>query len=141
MDLDQVSFVVDENLLRLGNGLVAVRRDAARFSRSPVHELLPSGILDPEWIPVVGDRGWIVITSDKRLRTRPAEASLAVMHKLKAIHLHNVGDRTAWDQLSRLTARWEAVERQAGVEGPWWLSLRRDRAAVMRFEPGAVERA
>jgi hypothetical protein len=30
MDLDQVVYVVDENLLRLGNGIVAVRRDTAR---------------------------------------------------------------------------------------------------------------
>lgn len=142
MDLDQVVYVVDENLLRLGNGVVAVRRDTARFSRPPVHELLYAGILDPDWIPIVGDRGWVVITSDKRLRTRPAEASLAITHKLKAVHLHgDIGTRPAWEQLVRLTTRWEAVERQSANEGPWWLSLRRDRAVVLPYEPGTPERA
>jgi hypothetical protein len=142
MDLDQVVYVVDENLLRLGNGIVAVRRDTARFSRPPVRELLYAGILDPDWIPVVGDRGWVVITSDKRLRTRPAEASLPITHKLKAVHLHgDIGTRPAWEQLVRLTTRWEAVSRQAAIEGPWWLSLRRDRAVVLPYEPGAPERA
>jgi hypothetical protein len=141
MDLDQVVYVVDENVLRLGNGIVAVRRDTARFSRPPVHELLYSGILDPDWIPIVGDRGWVVITSDKRLRTRPAEASLAITHKLKAVHPHgDIGTRPAGEQLVRLTTRWEAVERQAAIEGPWWLSLRRDRAVVLPYEPGAAER-
>jgi hypothetical protein len=142
MDRGQVVYVVDENLLRLGNGVVAVRRDTARFSRPPVHELLYAGILDPDWIPIVGDRGCVVITSDKRLRTRPAEANLAITHKLKSVHLHgDLGTRPAWDQLVRLTTRWEAVERQSANEGPWWLSLRRDRAVVLPYEPGTPERA
>ena len=144
MDLDDVVYVVDENLLRLGNGIVALRRDTARFSRPPVHELLYAGIHDPDWIPIVGDRGWVVITSDKRLRTRPAEAPLAVTHKLKVVHLHgDLGARPAWEQLVRLAARWEAVENQNAnaPDGPWWLSLRRDRAIVLPYDPGAPERA
>lgn len=142
MELEDVVYVVDENLARLGNGVVAVRRDTARFSRAPVDELLPEGIADPEWIPIVGDHGWVVITSDRRLRTRPREAELAIAHKLKVVHLHgDIGTRPAWDQLVRLTTRWEAVERQSANEGPWWLSLRRDRAVVLPYEPGAPERA
>ncbi|MCW2686354.1 MAG: hypothetical protein JWR37_1244 [Mycobacterium sp.] len=43
MELEDVVYLVDENLLRLGNGIVAVRRDTARFSRSPVDELLRRG--------------------------------------------------------------------------------------------------
>lgn len=62
--LDDVRYVVDENLLSLGNGMVAVRRETARFSRPPVDALLPLGISDPQWIPIVGDRGWIMITND-----------------------------------------------------------------------------
>ena len=142
MELEDVVYVVDENLARLGNGIVAVRRDTARFSRAPVDELLPEGIADTEWIPIVGDHGWVVIMSDRRLRTRPREAELAIAHKLKVIHLHgDIGTRPAWDQLVRLTTRWEAVGRQSANEGPWWLSLRRDRAVVLPYEPGAPERA
>jgi hypothetical protein len=59
MDLDQVVYVVDENLLRLGSGIVAVRRDTARFSRPPVHELLYTGILDPTGYPLwATGNGW-----------------------------------------------------------------------------------
>jgi hypothetical protein len=43
VQVDDVKFVVDENLLRMGAGLVAARRDTARFSRPPVEELLPRG--------------------------------------------------------------------------------------------------
>lgn len=143
LELDDVAYVVDENLLRLGNGLIAVRRDTARFSRPPVDELLPQGITDPEWIPIVGGRGWVVITTDRRLRTKPQEAELAITHKLKVIHLQgDVGKRSAWEQLVRVAVRWSSVEEQVAKapEGPWWLSLRRDGARVMSFTPGVTER-
>lgn len=106
-------------------------------------ELLPSGILDTDWIPVIGERGWVVITSDRRLRTRPTEARLAITHRVKAVHLHGLGERSAWEQLVRLVSRWDDIEKQVerAPEGPWWLSLRPRGVRVMRFEPGVAERA
>ncbi|OBJ86981.1 hypothetical protein [Mycobacterium sp. 1245852.3] len=142
--LDDVRYVVDENLLSLGNGMVALRRDTARFSRAPVDVLLPLGIPDPQWIPIVGDRGWIIITNDRRLRTRPGEAELAIQHKLKVIHLHgDIGSRPAWAQMVRLASRWESIERhvEQSPDGPWWLSVRRNGVEAMRFAPGNPGRA
>lgn len=139
--IDDVKYVVDENLLSLGNGMVVVRRDTVRFSRSPVDELLPRGIADTEWIPIVGDRGWVMITNDRRLRTRPLEAELAIAHKLKVVHLHGkVANRPAWDQLVRVATRWTDIEDQQPKEGPWWLSLRTGPPKLMGFAPGVVER-
>ena len=69
VSITDVTYIVDENLLSLGNAMVAARHDTARFSRPPVEELLPRGIADTEWIPIVGDRGWVMITKDRRLRT------------------------------------------------------------------------
>ncbi len=63
------------------------QKDTARFGRPPVDDLLPQGILDTDWIPIVGV-GWVVISNDRHLRTRPVEAELAVAHKLKVVHLH-----------------------------------------------------
>lgn len=143
LQIDDVVYVVDENLLRLGAGMVAVRKDTARFSRAPVDELLPQGILDTEWIPIVGDRGWVVITNDKHLRTRPVEAELAIIHRLKVVHLHGkVGGQSAWNQLARIVSRWPSIERQheKAPKGPWWLSARSSGTAVMNFAPGTVER-
>lgn len=141
--LGDVRYVVDENLLSLGNGMVALRRDTARFSRPPVDDLLPLGISDPQWIPIVGDRGWVIITNDRRLRTRPAEAELAIQHKLKVIHLHGgIGSRPAWAQMVRLASRWASIENhlERSPEGPWWLSARRNNVVAMRFAPGNAER-
>lgn len=48
MDLGQAVYVVDENLLRLGNGIIAVCRDTERFSRPPVDERPYTELLDPD---------------------------------------------------------------------------------------------
>lgn len=138
---DDIRFVIDENLLRLAKGVAHIRRDTAVFSSPPVEELLPTGILVTDWVPLVGERGWVVITSDRRLRTRPDEARFAVTHKLKVVHLYGLGERSAWEQLVRMAVRWGDIEKQVEFdpEGPWWLSLRPKGVRVMRFEPGAVE--
>lgn len=137
-----VRYVVDENLLRLGRTLVGLRSDIACFGTEPVADLLPPGILDTAWIPLVGDRSWVVITNDRRLRTRPLEAALAVQHKLMVIHLHAAGNLTAWDQAVRLLSQWERVARHVAAvpEGPWWLSVRANATRVEAFAPGVVER-
>lgn len=138
--VEDIAYVVDENLLSLGNGMVAVRRDTARFSRPPVEELLPRGIDDVDWIPIVGDRGWVMITNDRHLRTRPAEAALAITHRLKVVHLHGrIGSSPAWDQLMRVSTRWPDIEAQQMQRGPWWLSLRVGPPKLLPFDPGAVE--
>jgi hypothetical protein len=142
-ELSQLVYVVDENLLRLGRALVALRNDVGCFGQPPLNEVLPSGIGDTEWIPVVGSCGWIAITSDRRLRTRPTEARLALEYRLKVVHLHgDVGHRSSWEQAERLISRWRTLERQRSTSpaGPWWLSLRSDSSRVLAFEPGQVER-
>ncbi|KQH76881.1 hypothetical protein AO501_34220 [Mycobacterium gordonae] len=59
--VEDVVYVVDENLQRLGKGMSTIRRDTARFTAQPLDDLLPEGIEDPEWIPIVGDNGWVLI--------------------------------------------------------------------------------
>jgi hypothetical protein len=139
--VDDVKYVVDENLLSLGNGMVAVRGDTARFSRAPIEELLPRGVADTAWMPIVGDRGWVMITNDRRLRTRPAEAQLAIAHRLKVVHLHGkVGSQPPWEQLVRIATRWSNIADQQNKPGPWWLSLRTGPPVLMEFTPGVAER-
>jgi len=84
----------------------------------------------------------VMVTNDRRIRTRPSEASLAIEHKLKVVHLQGaVGHKTAWAQAVRFLSRWSAIENQVGVsEGPWWLSLRQESNRLLAFEPGMPER-
>ena len=140
--VDVLRFVVDENLLRLGRALSVLRSDLACVGRPPIDELLPSGIADSAWIPIVGVRGWVMITNDKRLRTRPPEAKLAIANRLMVIHLLGAGQLRGWNQAERLLSRWAAIEKHiaATPEGPWWLSVRAQGIRVLSFRPGEPER-
>jgi hypothetical protein len=141
--LDALRYVVDENLLRLGAAISKLRPDVACFGQHPLEDLLPSGIEDTVWIPIVGARGWIVVKNDRRIRTRPTEAALAIASHLKVIHLFNAGQLASWDQVVRLTSRWSAIERhvETSPDGPWWLSVRSQGVRAIAFQPGEPERS
>jgi hypothetical protein len=50
------------------------RRLEAEGLRIELHDdHFPQGTPDADWLPVVGRRGWIVLTKDTRIRHRPAE--------------------------------------------------------------------
>lgn len=124
-ELDAIRFFVDENTLALGKVLAQLRDDTAVIGSPPIDGLLRKGMDDVEWIPIVASRGWVAITNDHRLRTRPNEARLADAHGLKCVNLRGVGNLSRWSQLVRLVSHWEAVEEFArdNPDGPWWLSL------------------
>src|SRR5262245_54579633 len=90
--------------------MAELRDDTAVIGHAPVDQLLPRGTSDIEWIPVVGARGWVAITIDHHLRTRPYEAHLAQKHGLKCVNLRGAGNLSRWAQLVRLTSHWDALE-------------------------------
>ncbi len=137
--LDDVVFVFDENLMGLAKGLAQLRNDAAVFGDTTLDRVIPCGTLDADWIAEAGDRGWVVITNDRRLRTRPLEAPVAIDHELKVVHLHGaVGSQRPWQQAERLLVHWQKVELQISTtpRGPWWLSLESKRVRTLSFQPG-----
>lgn len=124
-ELEAIRYIVDENTLALGKVMAELRDDTAVIGLPPVDQFLRRGMSDIEWIPVVGSRGWVVVTIDHHLRTRPYEAQLAQNHRLKCVNLRGAGNLSRWSQLVRLTSHWEALDEfvSAHPEGPWWLSL------------------
>jgi hypothetical protein len=122
---DGVQFFVDENTLALGRVIAQLRDDVAVIGEPPIDHLLRRGMDDVEWIPIVAARGWVVITIDHHLRTRPHEAMLAAQYGLKCVNLRGAGNLRRWDQLVRLIRHWSAVETfmEKRPAGPWWLSL------------------
>lgn len=134
-DLDDVRYFVDENTLALGRVIAELRDDTAVIGHEPVAELLRPGMADVDWIPIVAARGWVVITMDRHLRTRPHEAELAIEHGLKCVNLHGAGSLSRWSQLVRLASHWEAIEKHVAArpEGPWWFSVTKTRAREERY--------
>ncbi len=78
-------YFTDENTMGLGKLL---RRNGRTDIRYPGHEELlgvPLGSADLEWMPVVGALGLIVITRDRRIRTRPAELAAYWEHGIRSV--------------------------------------------------------
>jgi hypothetical protein len=64
-----MKFFFDNNLsIRIVRGFREFGQDVIHLSE----EFAPD-TQDTEWLPVIGERGWILITRDKRIRWRPAE--------------------------------------------------------------------
>ncbi|BBY95174.1 hypothetical protein MGALJ_48430 [Mycobacterium gallinarum] len=129
-----VRFYVDESATGLGLALTAARRDTIHAGHALIPEC-PRGALDTEWIPAVAARGLIVITRDKRLRTKPVEVRALWEHGLRVFCIGGKRDLSTWQWLERVVRQWPRIE--ALIEqrdtGPWIYMLNENR--VDEFVP------
>lgn len=133
--LNGVRFFVDEDLSGLGLALIRLRRDVVLGGRPPADSIFPPN--DPDWIPVVADLGLVVITNDRRIRTRPGEADVASAAGLRCVHLRpRAKNPTQWDFLVQLIEHWPSVEALADRPGPIWLELRGSQRKELAYRPG-----
>jgi predicted nuclease of predicted toxin-antitoxin system len=65
----EIIFFVDR---ALGNRVVEALREAGAQVEAHRDHFAPDA-LDIEWLPVVSQRGWVVLTKDKKLRHNPLE--------------------------------------------------------------------
>lgn len=121
-------YFTDENSLGLGKLLRQSGRDDIVY---PGHEDIPQiplGALDLDWMPIVGRLGLIVLTRDRRIRTRPAELTAYNEHGLKSVWIGAKRDLTPQDQMA-LFMRHEARLRREATKrgpGPWALAMTED---------------
>lgn len=123
-DPAQLRFFVDENTLGVGKALAIARRDVVHVG----HPLLPDcplGVLDIDWMPHIAARGLIVISRDRRIRTKPAELALLHAEGLRVFWIAGKRDLGTWGNLVRLVQRWDDIERtidRLGA-GPWFAAI------------------
>lgn len=118
-------YFTDENTLGLGKLLGRSGRDDVLY---PGHEWLPDvplGTLDLDWMPVVADRNLIVVTRDRRIRTRPAERRAYWEHGIRSVWIGAKQDLGPRAQLELFLKhedrlRLEIIKRGAG---PWALAM------------------
>jgi hypothetical protein len=108
----------------LGKALAIARRDVVH----PGHPLLPEvslGALDPDWMPIVAAKGLVVISRDRRIRTRPAEVAAYRAAKLRAFWVAGKKDLSTWDNLRRVMKWWDDMEEVVTSKrpGPWFFAL------------------
>lgn len=119
------SYFTDENALGLGKLLRRSGRDDIFF---PGHDELPEvplGTPDLEWMPVVARLDLIVLTRDRRIRSRPAELRAYWEHGIRSVWIGTKRDLGPRDQLELFLRHEERLAREALKlgPGPWALAM------------------
>ena len=65
---------------------------------------------DTDWLPVAGAEGWLVITRDKKIRTRPGERRAILGNGVGCFFLTQKKDPTRWQYLKLLVLTLEKME-------------------------------
>ncbi len=132
-------FFVDENDLALGRSLAHARRDVLHPGHVRLPEV-PFGTPDAVWLPIIGGLGLVVITRDKKIRSRPAEAELVIAAGVRGFVLTSAGDLSTWDTLSVLVRQWDALERHLTEHpgGPWLAALTSQGVRPLRIRGSAT---
>ena len=81
-------------------------------------ERIGQGLADEEWLHDAGERGWVVLMKDAKIRYRPAELDVIVDHGLRAFCLTNANLRGA-EMAARLVANLPRILRVAQEPGPY----------------------
>jgi predicted nuclease of predicted toxin-antitoxin system len=103
-----MKFFFDENLpLWIASGMREFRQDAVHLL-----EEFSTGTPDEDWLSSVGERGWTIISKDRRIRYRPAE--------LRAYQTSEVGvfvlmgkNVKGWEIVEQLVRNWRRIKELA----------------------------
>lgn len=118
-------YFTDENALGLGKLLRRSGRDDVLY---PGHEDLPDvplGTPDLDWMPVIGARQFIVLTRDKRIRTRPAELTAYMENGIRSVWIGAKRDLGPQDQVDLFLMHEGRLIKEITKRGrgPWALAL------------------
>ena len=67
-------------------------------------------IKDREWIPTVGERGWLVVSKDKKIRTRPEERRAVKDNNVGCFILNYKQPLNRWQIFKLVTASLDEME-------------------------------
>lgn len=125
MRLGDTAYFADENALGLAKILI---REGRIDVVHPGHQQLPQvplGCPDEAWMRVVADLDLIVLTRDRRIRSRPAELSIYREVGLRSVWVGGRHDLTPTQQAAMFYRHEQRLIREATKRGPgpWALAL------------------
>lgn len=124
-----VRWFVDENSLGVAKALAYVRGDIT-WPGAPDGSV-PAGAADTTWLPIIGRAGLVVLTRDKRIRSRPLERRALLDHGVRACFLTSGGTLTLFDQLRLWLRNWDDIETLVAEQpAPWLASVTRNGVRV-----------
>jgi hypothetical protein len=129
-----VRFYVDADLLGLGKLLGTLRNDITypgdpgaevhKRARPPCPITSPA-VLDADWIPVIAEQGWLIVTRDSRIIENYAEITAVRASNAKMVALNQRDAQTKWGQLEVFMTQWRRIETLAAEPGPFiWRASR-----------------
>ncbi len=131
-----VRFYLDADTLGLAHVLVTIRGDVTypgdpggKYKRlvRPACPITRPKTPDSEWLPVVAQHGWLVITRDQNLRNKTVEMESILRHGAKVVTIVNARrykgveppKLDVFRQLRILLTHWDDVEGLLDVPGPF----------------------
>lgn len=122
---DQPAYFTDENLLGLGKLLTRAGRTDVVYPGHPNLPEVPLGAPDLDWMPIVAERDLIVLTRERRIRTRPVELNAYREHGIRSVRVGGKRDLSPADQVDIFVQHEERLTRHATRlgTGPWALLL------------------
>lgn len=83
---------------------------------------MSAGAADTAWLPIVGQAGLVVLTRDKRIRSRPLERQALLDHGVRACFLTSGGSLSLFEQLRLWLKYWNDIEALVKAQPPPWLA-------------------
>jgi len=106
--LAQVGVYVDAYIFGLGKILGSLRYDVTypgdpgaviHRRERPTCPIASPAVLDPDWIPEVASRGWLIITRDSKIIENRNEIAAVRENNAKMVALNQQDAQTKWGQL------------------------------------------
>ncbi len=143
-----IRFYIDQDVRGLGILLGSIRPDVTypgdlggvvqKRERPPCR--LHEGALDEEWLPVVGDTGWLVISRDKAIQESLSELTAVREHNVKMVCLTGESSTNKWSQLEATMTYWHRIEELADEPGPFVYKMSRPSGLRPVDVDGALDR-
>jgi len=100
-------------------------RDDVVYPGHPLLPEVPRGTQDLDWMPIVAQMGWIALTRDRRIRSRPAELVVYREQGLCSVWIGGKHDHSPADLADMFRQHETRLLRQATKlgAGPWALTM------------------
>lgn len=124
----EVRFYFDADVLGLAKVLARLRPDITypgdpgaevHKRRRPPCPITTTAALDTEWIPVVAEAGWLIVTRDTRIQDHRAEIAAVRDYGARMVALSGGDALNTWNQLEVLFTQWRTIEPLADKPGPF----------------------
>ena len=121
---------LDENHCNNRHLLAALESAQVRYERHSSH--FRPGTPDAEWLPVAGEKGWALLTSDRRIRYHALEKQAVKRHAIAMFYFAR-NNLSGQDMGAALAAALPAMQRTfAAQPRPFIASLNREGRVALR---------